>query len=68
MAEKGEQRHSLGFTSPVRPLILLKLCLPAYGQLQLLADHLDLLLQLGEFLHHGVPSYIEGVCFPIGGQ
>lgn len=55
-AEEGEQWHCLGFASPVCPLVLLQLRLPAYGQLQLLADHLDLLLQLGEFLHHRVPS------------
>lgn len=67
-AEKGEQWHWLGFASPVCPLVLLQLCFPAYSQLQLLADHLDLLLQLGEFLHHRVPSDIEGVCFPVGGQ
>lgn len=65
---EGAQRGRLGLTSPARPLVLLQLRFPAHCQLQLLPDHLDLLLQLHQLLHHGGPRTLQGVCLPVGGQ
>lgn len=50
--DQGEGQRQLGLMSPFRPLILFQLRFPAHGQLQLLLDHLNLLLQLRELLHH----------------
>lgn len=65
---EGAQRGRLGLTSPARPLVLLQLRLPAHCQLQLLPDHLDLLLQLHELLHHRGPRSLQRVRLPVGGQ
>lgn len=63
-----KQCDCLGLTSPICPLIFFQLRFPAHSQLQLLADHLNLLFKLWEFLHHRVPSKVEGIGFSIGGH
>lgn len=65
---EGAQRGRLELRSPARPLVLLQLRLPADGQLQLLPDHLDLLLQLHQLLHHRGPRSLPRVRLPVGGQ
>lgn len=51
-SERAEQHGHSGLTSSSCPLILFQLRFPAHGQLQLLADHLNLPLQLRQLLHH----------------
>lgn len=63
---RGPGCTGLGLCSPVCPLILFQLWFPVHGELQLLLDDFNLLLQLCKLLHHWGPSSIQGLCFPIG--